>query len=70
MNNTLETLQVEEIHTRLAHIKYELSWGLTSYAKAKESAAPLLDELNRRSQDVAKRFNMPFRKITFPVFMR
>jgi hypothetical protein len=58
-------------HTeQLYNIKFWLMTGAISYDRAVEMAAPHLAALNEKAAQIAKKYGVRPRKITFASFMR
>lgn len=55
---------------QLNEIKYKLHIGIISYDEAKKRAKPLLKIMNDKSIELAKKYNVKPKKITFTSFMR
>ena len=54
----------------LNEIKFKLHIGIISYDEAKQRAKPLLKIMNDKSIELAKKYNVKPKKITFSSFMR
>jgi ribosomal protein S11 len=58
-------------HTEeMRNIKMWLMTGAITYDKAKEMAAPHLAAMNEKAQEIAKKYGLKPRQITFAGFMR
>ena len=58
-------------HTEeLNNIKMWLRLGAITYDDAKERAKPHIDALNEKSAEIAKKYKMKPRKVSFSAFMR
>jgi ribosomal protein S11 len=64
MNETMK--HTEEMN----NIKMWLMTGAITYDKAKEMAAPHLEAMNKKAQEIAKKYGLKPRLITFSAFMR
>lgn len=47
-----------------------LNLGQITYAEAKEKAKPILDEINAKSKEIAKKYGRSHRNLTFEEIMR
>jgi ribosomal protein S11 len=66
-NQMSETMKhTEEMRT----IKMWLMTGAISYDKAKEMAEPHLAAMNEKAREIAKKYGLKPRLITFAAFMR
>jgi hypothetical protein len=65
MKKDVKDLTAEEIRGELETIKYYLKRELISYDKAKELAKPIIDEMNRRGELIAKKHGKRFKRFTF-----
>ena len=66
-NQMSETMKHTE---EMNNIKMWLMTGAITYDKAKEMAAPHLAAMNEKAKEVAKKYGIKPRKITFAGFMR
>jgi hypothetical protein len=66
-NQMSETIKHTE---EMKNIKMWLMAGAITYDKAKEMAAPHLEAMNQKAQEIAKRYRVTPRMITFAAFMR
>ena len=51
-------------------LKLALNLGQLTYAEAKEQAKPILDEINAKSRELAKKYGRSHRNLTFEEIMR
>ena len=58
------------LRNKIQDIKTRLNCGYVDYDTAKKEAQPLIDEMNRLGEEVAKRFGKKFNKFTFVNLMR
>jgi hypothetical protein len=61
---------MNENTNELYNIKMWLGSGAISYETAKEMAQPHLDALNKKAKEIAKKYGIKPRLITFTGFMR
>jgi ribosomal protein S11 len=66
-NQMSETMKHTE---EMKNIKMWLMSGAITYDKAKEMAAPHLAAMNEKAQEIAKKYGLKPRPITFAAFMR
>jgi abortive infection bacteriophage resistance protein len=66
-NQMTETMKHTE---EMQNIKMWLITGAITYDKAKEMAAPHLEAMNQKAQEIAKKYGIKPRVITFAAFMR
>jgi ribosomal protein S11 len=58
-------------HTQELHnIKMWMMMGAITYDKAKEMAAPHIAAMNEKAAEIAKKYGVKPRKVTFAAFMR
>jgi ribosomal protein S11 len=58
-------------HTEeMNNIKMWMTTGAITYDRAKEMAAPHLEAMNQKAQEIAKKYGLKPRIITFAGFMR
>lgn len=55
---------------KLFDIRGRLLVGIISYDEAKAEAQPIIDDLNKKGQDIAKKHNKRFYGLTFSGIMR
>lgn len=58
------------LRNKIEDIKTRLNYGYIGYDQAKEEAQPFIDEMNKRGEEVAKKFGKKFSKFTFVSLMR
>ena len=51
-------------------IKYSFMTGQLTYHEAKEKAQPIIDEMNIKGKEIAKKYNQRFKPFTFSYLMR
>jgi hypothetical protein len=66
-NQMSETMKHTE---EMNNIKMWMKTGAITYDKAKEMAAPHLEAMNQKAQEIAKKYRIKPRIITFAAFMR
>lgn len=54
----------------IAEIKKALALGYISYDEAKIEAKPVLDRINKKGKEIAKKYNKNYRPITFIEIIR
>lgn len=54
----------------IGQIRGDMLKGIISYDEAKEKAKPYIDEMNKKAKEIAKKYNMRFKKFTFSELMR
>ena len=55
---------------QLECIKFKFYTGQISYYQAKEEAQPVIDEMNAKGKEIAKKYNQRFKPFTFSSLMR
>lgn len=55
---------------KLAEIKLLFTTGQITYHQAKEKAQPIIDEMNSKGKEIAKKYNQRFKPFTFSYLMR
>lgn len=55
---------------QIEQIKIEMMYGHLTYDEAKAKAQPIIDEMNKKAREVAKRWNKKHYNFTFPALMR
>lgn len=63
-------MTAQELRDRIDEIRGALVHGELSYDEAQVKARPIIDEMNRRGQEVAKKYGKSFRPFTFASLMR
>jgi ribosomal protein S11 len=66
-NQMSETMKHTE---KMQNIKMWMRTGAITYDKAKEMSAPHLEAMNQKAQEIAKKYGIKPRVITFAAFMR
>lgn len=64
------TEQARKNREEIGNIKLALNLGQLTYAEAKEQAKPILDEINAKSRELAKKYGRSHRNLTFEEIMR
>ena len=54
----------------IEEIKKALALGYISYDEAKIEAEPILSRINKKGQEIAKKYDKPYYKITFSEIIR
>ena len=54
----------------LKEIKYKMQIGVITYYQAKEEAQPIIDEMNIKGKEIAKKYGQRFKPFTFSSIMR
>lgn len=54
----------------LDEIKFQFMTGQITYYQAKEKAQPIIDEMNIKGKEIAKKYNQRFKPFTFSYLMR
>lgn len=54
----------------IEEIKMALACGFISYEEAKVEAKPILDEINKKGREIAKKYGKNYYPITFTEVMR
>ena len=60
----------QELYNKINEIRTKLNLGLLSYDEAKQAAKPIIDEMNEKAREVAKKYNQRHRNFTFISLMR
>ena len=55
---------------KLKEIKFLFMTGQITYYQAKEIAQPIIDEMNIKGKEIAKKYNQKFKPFTFSNLMR
>ena len=58
------------LKNKIQEIKMRMVSGLIDYDQAKKEAQPIIDEMNRLGEGIAKKFGKKFSKFTFVNLMR
>lgn len=59
-----------EYRLKLEEIKLLLTTGQITYHQAKEKAQPIINEMNIKGKEIAKKHNQRFKPFTFSCLMR
>lgn len=62
--------QAKQNREDIQEIKMSLALGYISYDEAKEEARPILDRINDRGREIAKKYGKKYYPITFTEIMR
>ena len=54
----------------IIEIKKALALGYISYDEALEKVRPIIDRINKKGEQIAKKYNRGYNKITFQELMR
>lgn len=54
----------------IGQIRGDMLKGIISYDDAKEKAKPYIAEMNKKAKEIAKKYNMRFKKFKFSELMR
>lgn len=55
---------------QIDEIKFKMLIGALTYDEAKEEMEPIIDEMNKKGAEIAKKHNQKFRPFTFSNLMR
>lgn len=55
---------------QLETLKMRMLSGSLTYEQAKEEAQPIIDEMNKKAQEIARRYHRRHKKFTFSQLMR
>lgn len=55
---------------QIKEIKMNLTLGVITYEQAKQQAEPIINEMNKRGKEIAKKHNQRFKPFTFTGLMR
>lgn len=58
------------LRNRIQDIKQRLAFGNIDYDTAKKEAEPFIEEMNKKGEEIAKKFGKKFSKFTFVNLMR
>lgn len=58
------------LRNKIQEIRTKLACGYIDYDQAKKEAEPLIAEMNKLGEEVAKKFGKKFHKFTFVTLMR
>lgn len=56
--------------SQIEQLKFLLVTGRITYDEAKEMAEPIIEKMNERGKEIAKKHNQKFRPFTFTGLMR
>lgn len=54
----------------LNDIKIKLNLGIIDYYQAKQEAEPIIEAMNKKGKEIAKKFNQRFKPFSFAALMR
>lgn len=60
----------QEYRNIINRIRSDMLNGIISYDEAKEQAKPYISDMNDKAKEIAKKYNMRFKKFTFSELMR
>ena len=60
----------QDFRNKIEFIRLNLVNGIISYDEAKELAQPVIDEMNKKGMEIAKKHNQKFKAFTFSALMR
>lgn len=60
----------QDYRNAIEHIRFKMIKGLITYDEAKAEAQPIIDEMNKKGLEVAKKYGRRFTKFTFSTLMR
>lgn len=60
----------QDYRNALQEIRCKMLRGLISYDEAKAEAQPIIDEMNKKGREVAKKYKQKFKGFTFSSLMR
>lgn len=60
----------ENYRNLLNNIRLQMIHGVITYDEAKVKAQPIIDEMNKKGLEIAKKHGMRFKKFTFTNLMR
>jgi len=55
---------------QIEHIRFKLLKGVITYDEAKTEAQPIINEMNKRGREIAKKHKQKFKPFTFIGLMR
>lgn len=64
------TNEAKQNREKIEAIKAQLSLGQISYAEAKEQAAPIVNAINLKAKELAKKYGMRPHLVDFAALMR
>lgn len=59
-----------EYRKLLNEIKFKMQIGAISYYEAKDEAAPIIEEMNKKGREIAKKHGQRFKPFSFSYLMR
>lgn len=62
--------QAQQNRQDIEEIKIALACGFISYEEAKIEAKPILDKINKKGKEIAKKYGKKYYPITFTEIMR
>ena len=60
----------QDYYNKINQIRTQLNVGLITYDQAKKIAQPIIDEMNEKAREVAKKYNQKHHNFTFAAMMR
>lgn len=60
----------QDYRNAIEYIRFKMIKGLITYDEAKAEAKPIIDEMNKKGFEIAKKYNRRFKKFTFASLMR
>lgn len=62
--------EIKELKEQAEHAKALLAIGAISYEEAKEKVSPYINEVNRKSKEIAKKYNQRPKFVSIRGFLR
>lgn len=62
--------EIKELKEQAEHTRALLTIGAIGYDEAKEKVAPYINEVNKKSKEIAKKYNQKARLVTVKGFLR
>lgn len=63
-------MTAQELKDKIDEIRLAMFRGILSYDEARAKAEPIIDEMNRRGREIAKKYGKSFRPFSFAALMR